>query len=98
MYGYRGVSNVDHLGATKPGTATLWRTDVEGVVVSNLIPRRLQYITTGNDGIFINLYPPSGSQGERERRVLLGQDLMPLIPSPCQTYPGGGLELHNTSE
>ena len=55
LYGYRGVSNVDHLSVTKPGTATLWRTDVEGVVVSNLIPRRLQYITTGNDGIFINL-------------------------------------------
>ena len=79
LYGYRGVSNVDHLGATKPGTATLWRTDVEGVVVSNLVPRRVQYITTGNDGIFINLYLPSGSQGERERRVLLTQDLMPML-------------------
>ena len=79
LHAYQGVSKVDQLGGTKPGTASLWRTDVEGIVVSNLVPRRLQNITTGNDGIFINLYPPSGSQGKRERRVLLGQELFPLI-------------------
>ena len=82
LYGYQGVSNVDHLGVTKPRTSTLWRMDVEGVVVSNIISRRLQYFTTCNDGIFINLYPPSGYQGERERRVLLGQDLFALKQPP----------------
>ena len=50
-------------------------------MVRNLVPRRLQYITTDKDGIFITLYAQSGSQGERERRVLLGQDLLPLVQS-----------------
>ena len=79
LHTYQRVSNVDLLGGNKPGVATLWRKDVKGFVVSNLVPRRSQYITIGNEGIFINLYPPSGSQGERECRVLLGQDLLPLV-------------------
>ena len=67
---YQGVSNVDPLGGGKPGTATLWKSGIEGIVVDNIVSRRMQYITTGNDGIFINLYAPSGSQGERDRSVL----------------------------
>ena len=76
---YQGVSNVDPLGGGKPGTATLWLTGIEGVVVTNIVSRRVQYITTANDGIFINLYAPSGTQGERERRLLFNQDLLPMV-------------------
>ena len=63
----------------KPGTATLWKSGIEGIVVDNIVSRRMQYITTGNDGIFINVYAPSGSQGEQERRVLFSQDLLTLV-------------------
>ena len=76
---YQGVSNVDPLTGGKPGTDTLWRSGIEGVVVNNLVSRCLQYITTGEDGIFINLYAPSGSQGEGDRRVLFGQDLLAMV-------------------
>ena len=76
---YQGVSNVDPQGGNKPGTATLWKTGIEGVVVNNIVPRGMQFITTGNDVTFINVYAPSGSQGERERRELLSQDLFTLV-------------------
>ncbi|MCP3678767.1 MAG: hypothetical protein GY782_00035, partial [Gammaproteobacteria bacterium] len=76
---YLGVSNVNPQGGNKPGTATLWKKGIEGVVVNNIVPRRIQFITTGNDGTFINVYAPSGTQGERERRVLFSQDLLTLV-------------------
>ena len=58
---YQGVGNVDLEYGNKPGTATLWKTGIEGIVVCIIVPRRLQYITTDKDGIFINLYARSDS-------------------------------------
>ena len=48
-------------------------------MVNNLVSRCLQYITTGMNGIFIILYAPSGSQGERERRVSFGHDFLAMV-------------------
>ncbi len=63
----------------KPGIATLWRSGIEGVVLNKLVSRCLQYITTGEEGIFINIYAPSGSQDKRDRRVLFSQDLLAMV-------------------
>ena len=76
---YLGVSNIDDLDRNKPGTATLWLKGLEGVVVANLVPRRIQYITTDQDGIFINSYAPTGTKGEKEHRLLFSQDLLPMV-------------------
>ena len=76
---FKGISKIDPNDSRRPGNAVVWRTSIENVVVSNIVTSRLQLIKTDQLGSFVNIYSPSGSQGERERRVLFNQDLVPLI-------------------
>ena len=64
----------------KPGLAVVWRKSLE-VVVTNIILRRLQVVCCSSMGTFINVYAPTGSQGERERNNLFSHELLPLINS-----------------
>ena len=72
---FKGISKIDPNDSRRPGNAVVWRTSIENVVVSNIVTSRLQLIKTDQLGSFVNIYSPSGSQGERERCVLFNQDL-----------------------
>ena len=81
---FDGLSNIDPNDPHKPGTAVLWRKETE-VVVSNIVPLRLQVVYSDLYGNFINIYAPTGNQGEKMRRTLFSEDLFYLInflPSP----------------
>ena len=77
---FNGLSNIDPEDARKPGTAVLWNKEL-GVTVENLVPLRAQLITCLEFGSFVNIYAPTGSQGEKGRRNLFLNDLLPLIAS-----------------
>ena len=79
--GYSGSSNLDVTDFNKPGNAVIWR-DFLNVIVDNIVPLRLQVVNIQQFGTFVNVYGPTGSQGERERRSLFTQDLLPLLISP----------------
>ena len=82
---YDGLSNIDEDDSFKPGNAVLWRKGLD-IVVTNIVKLRLQLIQSPIYGNFINIYAPSGTQGERGRRVLFSQHLLTLtqttIPAP----------------
>ena len=60
---FSGLSNIDENEPGKPGTAVLWRKELE-VVVTNIVTLRLQLVKSANYGNFVNIYAPTGSQGE----------------------------------
>ena len=41
---YSAISNIDNEESCKPGTATLWKSQIEAVVV-NIVPLRIQLLT-----------------------------------------------------
>ena len=49
-----GLSNIDPNDTRKPGTAVLWRNEAE-VVVSNIVPLRIQAVYSKLYGNFINI-------------------------------------------
>ena len=75
---YEGTCNVDETDLNKPGTAILWKKDVE-VVVVNVLPLRLQLLRSSLYGNFVNIYAPTGSQGESARRAIFTTDLLSII-------------------
>ena len=77
---FKGASNIDENETRKPGNAVLWRVGVE-VVVTNVVERRIQLIQTTKYGNFINVYAPTGNQGESARRTLFSQHLLSLTLS-----------------
>ena len=60
---YLGVSNIENNGIRKPGSAVLWKSEVNAVV-TNIVPLHMQLIQTQSHSNFINIYAPTGSQGE----------------------------------
>ena len=74
---YQGQSNIDPSDTKRPGTACLWRADMQ-VTVNNLISCRIQSLQFNNFR-FINVYAQSGSQGQRSRKNLFGVDLLNII-------------------
>ena len=79
---YSGMCNTD-IDSTKPGNAVLWKKDI-AVVVVNIVVLRLQLVKSDVYGNFVNIYAPTGNQGERGRRNLFTQDLSTLIQN---TFP-----------
>ena len=77
---YSGICNIDPNYERKPGTAILWKKEVE-VEITNVTPGRLQVLRSKVYGDFVNVYAPTGCQGERMRRILFTQDLFDLIQS-----------------
>ena len=75
---YEGISNIDPLYPSKPGNAVIWKREIE-VNVVNVVPLRLQYVSTKSVGNFVNVYAQTGTQGEWGRRSLFREDLIPLI-------------------
>ena len=64
--GYSAECNIDTLHPTLPGTAILWKSNLEVSEVNQLIERRAQSVKCAGE-IFINVYAPSGSGNRRER-------------------------------
>ena len=87
---YEGLSNVDINDQRKPATACVWLKSLD-VVVSSIVLCRIQSLDYDNIK-FINVYAPSGTQGQRARRRLFSQDLLTLIaastqlPVPCEDW------------
>ena len=65
---YIGQCNNESCQPCKPGTAFVWLRSLE-VSVTNLVPNRIQTLSLGNYN-FINIYAPSGTQGQRARKQL----------------------------
>ena len=77
---YLGMCNIDTTdGETrKPGTAILWMREIEAVVI-DIVPQRLQLLKSTLFGTFVNIYAPTGSQGERARNLLFSHELLNLV-------------------
>ena len=74
---YKGVSNVDEADSRRPGTAIGYKDNLE-CKVTNIKTCRLQCLDIS--GIkFVNIYAPSGTQGQRGRRDLFGVDLLQIV-------------------
>ena len=82
---YLGICNTDENDGNKPGTAVLWKKGSDAVVV-NVVPLRLQLLKSNVYGNFINIYAPTGNQGEQARRHLFTTELLSLtqtsVPQP----------------
>ena len=75
--GYTGECNIDVEDNRKPGVATVWEEGKEAEVC-NIIKCRMQVVKWGEEK-FINVYGPSGTHGQKGRRILYGQDLLQEI-------------------
>ena len=75
---YKCESNIDVLNPSHPGTAAVWRSDLEVSQVNNLETCRLQSINIVNQ-TFFNVYAPSGSGNRRERNLLFSRDMFPHL-------------------
>ena len=82
---YKGECNLDHEDSNRPGTAVLWLKEIE-VNVVNLVPCQIQCLRVWEES-FINVYGFPGSQGERARRSLFGEDLLKLIAASRKRLP-----------
>ena len=51
------------------------------ITVNNIVVKHVQHVKSKELGDFINIYAPTGNQGERLRRILFTQELVPLIQS-----------------
>ena len=76
---YRGESNIDVNNTRKPGTAVVWRSNLQ-VIVTNVVNCRVQTARLG-DLHFVNVYAPSGTQGTRARKTMFGVDLLNIVAS-----------------
>ena len=82
---YEGTCNLDDNDVNKPGSAIVWLRVLE-VEVTNLVPCRLQLIKVFNEQ-FVNVYCHSGTQGQRGRKILFGEDLMEFLLSSGRKLP-----------
>ena len=55
----------------------LWREGLS-VVVTNVVSLRVQLVQSLCLGNFINVYRPTGKQGDQARRILFSHDLLTL--------------------
>ena len=94
---YKGLCNIDSNDSNKPGNAVLWRAGLE-VLVTNVVPLRLQHITCKGHGSFLNIYAPTGSQGVRGRRNLFLNDIFPLVSSNLNENQNINIKWCRTSE
>ena len=76
---YDGVCNIDSENSKKPGVAIVWQIGVN-VEVTNLVPCRIQVVKCLGEQ-FVNVYGQPGTQGQRARRILFGEDLLNLLSS-----------------
>ena len=74
---YKCQVNTDPENPDQPGTAVAWRVGIKVEVVP-VVTCRIQKLRSEH-GVFLNLYPHTGTKGEAARRVLFSQDLMGLI-------------------
>ena len=52
---FNGMSNVDPSDPRRPGNVVLWKSEMNDIVVQNVVPLRLQLLTSTSLGIFINV-------------------------------------------
>ena len=75
---YDALSNLDEHDSRKPGTAIIWRKEINAQV-RNVVPLRLQLLESNMVGNFVNVYAQTGTQGEKQRNSLFSRDLFSLI-------------------
>ena len=74
---YTGEVNLDPNDHNKPGTAILWLKHLKGEVF-NLISCRIQGLKIMGMH-FLNIYGFPGTQGQRGRKILFGEDLLNYV-------------------
>ena len=74
---YKALCNLNPNDVRKPGTATIWHSSLDAEV-TNLVTCRIQLLRL-NHTCFLNIYAPSGTQGQKGRRDLFLNDIYPYL-------------------
>ena len=82
---YKGECNLDPNDPRKPGTAVVWRSDIQ-VEVVNLITCRIQCLRVWGE-CFLNVYGFPGTQGQRARKILFGEELLNFLVAERHNLP-----------
>ena len=80
-----GLCNVDEVNPNKPGTAIIWLNELT-VDITNIVICRVQLLKIW-DLQFLNVYGYPGTQGQKARKILFRDEILPYISSNRSCLP-----------